>query len=160
MSPEKLVLIFALLGSAIKVVEVVVAMFVSASARAKAKTEANDASGATTPAKAQGRPIQASPTLKPEDQLARMMVLLESAQLATEEMKDKQADLLSRLETAEKELAAAKAPAKASRPRARKSTEDVNPQQQDRRGHAAAGLAGSVPPGAYLEDQERFEIVQ
>lgn len=161
MSIDKLVLIFALLGSAMKVVEVIAAMIGSAIARSKAQAvaEAKDESSASAPAKVQGKPQQAAPVLKLEDQLARMMVLLESTQLASEEMKDKQADLLSRLEAAEQELATAKAAAvKSPRPRARKSTEGAQPQQQSSRVYGNA--PASAPPSAYLADQERFEIVQ
>jgi hypothetical protein len=105
MAIEKIVLIFALLGSALYVFEKAVAIIAAAIGRVKAVAPANPA-----PATKQEPKLEQQQLIPAQsrDQIARMLGLLESLTIANEEMKDNQAELLQRIATLESAQAAPK----------------------------------------------------
>ena len=118
MAIEKIVLIFALLGSALYVFEKAVAIIAAAIGRVKAVAPANPAPATKQEPKLEQQQLIPAQS---QDQIARMLDLLQLLTIANEEMKDNQAELLQRIATLESAQAAPKETAP-KRARAKKAT--------------------------------------
>ena len=147
MAIEKIVLIFALLGSALYVFEKAVAIIAAAIGRVKAAPTANPA-----PATKQDPKLEQQQLIPAQsrDQISWMLGMLESLTIANEEMKDTNAELLQRIGALEAAHAAPQVQPTPKRARAKKVT-------------ASAAHEATMPigPGYTLrsEDRGEFEVI-
>ncbi len=148
MATEKIVLIFALLGSALYVFEKAVAIIAAAIRNVKA-----------TPVAAPNSVLKQEPKMDQQqqlipaqsrDQIARMLGLLESLAVANEEMKDTQAELLQRIAALEAAPATPKVQAQ-KRSRAKKMAPTTAVQEN--------GEAVGVGYTLRSEDRSDFEVI-
>lgn len=157
MSVESVLLCFALVGSAITVVEKIAAVF----AVVLAKANTNQPAAVKESSKSAQVGAKVEPALSVDDKFTRLIEASERTLLDLDAMKDANEVLTRRLEAAEQALAAGQTAVKPSRARARKSTDPVSPQQEPDGAPTPPAAAQEFAPShaAPVGDEGRFERV-